>query len=64
VVSRRADLGEIFAAFSAGWRTGRHCAPMFGVAWDELWGAPLAEVRRRFEVDRNEIVGEGIRVAA
>jgi hypothetical protein len=64
VVSRRADLGEIFAAFSAGWRAGQHCAPMFGIAWDELWDTPLAEVRSRFQVDRSEIVGEGIRVAA
>jgi ubiquinone biosynthesis protein Coq4 len=64
VVSRRADLGEIFAAFSAGWRMGQHCAPMFGIAWDELWGVPMAEIRSRFEVDRSEVVGEGIRVAA
>jgi ubiquinone biosynthesis protein COQ4 len=64
VVWRRADLGQVFAALSAGWRTGQHCAPMFGIAWDELWGVPLVEIRSRFEVDRSEIVGEGIRVAA
>jgi len=64
VVSRRADLGEVFAAFSAGHRMGRHCAPMFGVAWDDLWGVPLAEVRDRFAVDRSQIVGEGVPAAA
>lgn len=64
VVSRRADLGEVFGALSAGWRMGRRCRPMFGVAWDELWGVPLVEVRARFACDRGEIVGEGIPTAA
>ncbi|HKJ24329.1 MAG TPA: Coq4 family protein [Myxococcota bacterium] len=64
VVSRRADLGEVFAAFSAGWRAGERCAPLFGVHWDELWAVPLTEVRARFAVDGTEIVGEGIPEAA
>lgn len=64
VVSRRADLGEVFAALAAGWRMGLHCEPMFGVAWDELWGVPIAEVRARFACDRAEIIGEGIPAAA
>jgi ubiquinone biosynthesis protein Coq4 len=64
VVSRRADLGEVFSAFTAGWRMGQSCDPLFGVAWDELWGVPLPEVRARFLCDRAEIVGEGIPAAA
>ena len=64
VISRRSDLDAIFAAFSAGYRAGRRAEPIFGVGWDELWGAPLAEVRARFAVDRTEIVGEGLLAAA
>jgi len=64
VVSRRADLGAIFAAFSAGYRMGQHCEPLYGVAWDDLWAVPMAEIRARFTVDRSEIVGEGILAAA
>jgi len=64
VVSRRADLDEVFAAFSAGYRTGKRCDPLFGVAWDELWTVPIAEVHARFVVDRREIVGVGVRAAA
>jgi ubiquinone biosynthesis protein Coq4 len=64
VISRRADLDEIFAAFSAGYRMGKRSEPMFGLAWDELWGVPVSELRARFAIDRSEIVGEGILAAA
>jgi ubiquinone biosynthesis protein Coq4 len=61
---RRADVDVVFAATSAGYRMGRHCEPLFGVAWDELWGQPFRDVRARFAIDRSEIIGEGIRAAA
>ena len=64
VIWRRADLDEIFAAFSAGYRGGRASLPLFGARWDDLWALPIGEVRARFEIDRDEIVGEGIRAAA
>jgi ubiquinone biosynthesis protein COQ4 len=64
VISRRADLDEIFAAFSAGYRGGRAAEPMFGTSWDELWTLPLDQVRGRFAIVQAEIVGEGIREAA
>jgi ubiquinone biosynthesis protein Coq4 len=64
VISRRADLDGVFAAFSAGYRMGKRCEPLFGVAWDELWGVPMSEIRARFVTDRSEIVGDGILHAA
>lgn len=64
VVSRRADLDGIFAAFSAGYRMGKTCEPLFGVAWDELWDTPMSEIRARFTTDRSQVVGEGILHAA
>lgn len=64
VVVRRSDLGVVFEAFSAGYQSGKRTQPLFGVDWDELWNVPIDELRRRFEVDRSAIVGEGIRAAA
>ena len=64
VVVRRADLGEVFEAWSAGYRSGKRSQPLFGADWDRLWEVPLDELRRRFEIDRSAIVGEGIRAAA
>ena len=64
VISRRAALGEVFEAFSVGYRAGQRAEPLFGTAWDELWGTPLDEVRAQFAIDRARIVGEGIRAAA
>lgn len=64
VVMRRANLAEIFEAFSVGYQTGRCSEPLFGVAWDELWEVPIEEIRMRFAIDRTGIVGEGIVAAA
>ncbi|MDJ0866488.1 MAG: Coq4 family protein [Myxococcota bacterium] len=64
VVSRRADLDEILAAFSEGYRTGKQAACIFGAPWDELWETPLRDVRERFALDPTRVVGEGIRAAA
>lgn len=64
VISRRADLDEVFAAFSVGYRAGRAAQPLFGTAWDELWAQPLEQVRARFQIDRSNIVGQGVREAA
>ena len=64
VISRRADLDEVLAAFSAGYRGGRAAEPMFGADWSELLPLPIEEVRERFGIDCAEIVGIGIREAA
>lgn len=64
VVMRKADLEQVFEAFSVGYQTGQRAEPMFGMDWDDLWDVPIEELRTRFKLDRTEIVGEGIRVAA
>jgi ubiquinone biosynthesis protein Coq4 len=64
VIWRRADLDEVSAAFSEGYRCGKAAEPLFGTDWDELWTLPIRQVRERFAIDRDGIVGEGIRTAA
>ena len=64
VISRRADLDEIIAALTAGYRAGRAAEPLFGADWDVLFAMPLEEVRAHFAIDLHEIVGEGIAEAA
>lgn len=64
VVSRKANLGDVFQAFTNGYQTGLATEPLFGVDWDVLWNTPLEDVRARFAIDRTAIVGEGIRSAA
>jgi len=63
-VMRRADFDSILAAASAGYRAGKRAEPLFGVAWDELWETPVDELRTRFGLDPEAIVGEGILRAA
>ncbi len=63
-IRRRADLGGVFEAFSAGYQAGKRTRPLFGVDWDELWSAPIDELREFFGIDGTAVVGEGIRVAA
>ena len=38
-------------AISRGWEMGRAAKPLFGVRWDQLWSAPIEEVRRSLGVD-------------
>ena len=64
VVMRKADLGQIFEAFSVGYQSGQRAEPLFGADWDALWDVPIEEVRTRFGIDRTGIVGEGLKVAA
>ena len=64
VIMRRADLGEVFEAFSAGYQSGKRSQPLFGADWDGLFTLPVDEVRERFEIDRSVIVGEGLRATA
>ncbi len=63
-IMRRASVGEIFEAFSAGFQTGLRTQPLFGTDWDALWDVPIEDVRARFEIDRSTVIGEGIRAAA
>jgi ubiquinone biosynthesis protein Coq4 len=64
VIWRRADLDEVSAAFSEGYRCGKAAEPLFGTDWDALWMQPIEQVRERFAIDRAHIVGEGVRTAA
>jgi ubiquinone biosynthesis protein COQ4 len=64
VISRRADLDEVFASFSAGFRSGRAAKPLFGADWNELLHLPLTEVREHFGIECGEILGLGIGKAA
>lgn len=38
-------------AISRGWEMGRAAKPLFGVRWDQLWSAPIEQVRRSFGVE-------------
>jgi ubiquinone biosynthesis protein Coq4 len=64
VIWRRADLAQVFDAISAGYPMGKRCEPLFGADWEALWALPLGEVRERFGVMNERVIGEGIRVAA
>ncbi|MGH0028746.1 MAG: Coq4 family protein [Myxococcota bacterium] len=64
VVTRKADLGDVFEAFSVGYRSGQHARPLFGHDWEASWSTPLEDLRARLDIDREAVVGEGIRPAA
>ncbi|MDX1385623.1 MAG: hypothetical protein R3190_18365, partial [Thermoanaerobaculia bacterium] len=64
VVVRRANLGQVLDALTAGYRAGRAAQPLLAADWATLWPLPLEEVRARFRIDGSGIVGEGIRAAA
>jgi ubiquinone biosynthesis protein Coq4 len=40
------DWGRRLDAIARGWTLGRRARPLFGQAWDDLWGQPLERVRR------------------
>ena len=64
VIIRRSDLDAIMASISAGYRAGRRAEPLFGIAWEELWQVPVADLQARFGLESAEIIGEGILEAA
>lgn len=64
VIWRRADLGLVLEAFSVGYPMGKHCEPLFGADWEALWILPLDEVRKRFGVTGEQVIGQGVRAAA
>src|SRR5215472_2606721 len=45
------DWSRRLEAVAKGWSLGKRARPLFGVEWDELWGLPLDEVRRRLDVE-------------
>lgn len=63
-VFRRRSLGDFMAAIVAGYEMGKRAEPLFGVDWPTLWATPLAEVRARFALGGERLLGEGIRSAA
>ena len=42
-------------AIVRGWLLGKRAKPFFGVRWNEMWGVPVTEVRRRLGVDIVEV---------
>ena len=64
VTWRRGDVGELLEAFSIGLQSGKRAQPLFGVAWDDEWETPIAELRLRFQIDPGDTIGRGIRIAA
>lgn len=44
---RDARMQEVVRGFVLG----RRARPLFGVRWDDLWSTPLAEVRRKLDID-------------
>jgi ubiquinone biosynthesis protein COQ4 len=41
------DFGARLSAVSRGYALGRRSRPLFGVHWENMWDAPIEEVRRR-----------------
>ncbi len=64
VVMRGADLDEAYAAFSAGYQSGKRAQPLWGVDWEAHWETPIDELRERYGIDPSSVVGEGVRAAA
>lgn len=58
------QFDERMEAISRGYAQGKRAQPLFGVNWAELWALPIEEVRRQFDIDVGQAVGEGIEVAA
>jgi ubiquinone biosynthesis protein Coq4 len=63
-ILRRKSFGEFMDAVVAGYEMGKRAEPLFGVDWSALWGTPLAELRTRFGIAGERLLGEGIRAAA
>ena len=59
-----ATLRSQIEAWVAGWQTGLHAEPLFGLDWAGLWGLPILDLRARLHLDGVRIVGEGVSVAA
>jgi ubiquinone biosynthesis protein COQ4 len=45
------DWGRRLDAVVRGWTLGKRARALFGVAWDELWAVPLADVRTGLGLD-------------
>jgi len=61
---RRRSFQEFMDATTAGYEMGKRAEPLFGVDWSTLWDVPFAEVRARFGLTGEGVIGEGIRAAA
>lgn len=64
ITVRPTTLRARMDALVAGYQMGKSARPLFGTRWDARWTLPLAEVRREFELDPGQALGEGIRAAA
>ncbi len=38
--------------------------PLFGTHWDELWATPLADVRRQFGIEDDDVAASGVTALA
>lgn len=49
--TRYGELERFVEAFSEGYRNGRRSHPLLGVQWEDLWREPVADLRRRFDIE-------------
>ncbi len=63
-VLRRRSYRDFMEAIVAGYESSKRAEPLFGAEWPALWDVPLADVRARFGITMETVVGEGIRAAA
>ena len=63
-VFRRRSFEEFMEATCSGYQMGKAAEPLFGVDWSTLWGSPLDEVRARFRIGHECVLGEGVRAVA
>ena len=57
------DMSRRVAALSRGWLLGKRARPLFGTNWNELFGKPLSEVRRQFNIEIaavDELLARGV----
>jgi ubiquinone biosynthesis protein Coq4 len=64
VVVRRRSFAEFMEAVVSGYEMGKRAEPLFGVDWPALWALPVGDVRARFGLGGERLIGEGIRAAA
>jgi ubiquinone biosynthesis protein COQ4 len=63
-ILRRRSFADFMEAVAAGYEMGKQAKPLLGADWSVLWDVPLDEVRTRFGISGERVVGEGIRAAA
>lgn len=55
---------EMMTSVARGWRLGTEAKALFGVHWDEMWNLPIDDVRRRLNVDVQDVAVSGVNAIA